>query len=389
MSKSRRLLLLLKMAADQNDIDLFKKSLLLGVFSDEEVKAFLENNSSVLTKGLMGLLYAQDWAAISPTLVKSIEGDPGTPICIVSTNPINIEKPLPLMVREFKPVFNVALKGVGKVPTLYIYSIRYLEKSLHGDLLQSSKLFATYSFFIDSIKGWIDQTKLEKFISEKKSVLDYLLGQCAKPPVFLGQGTEGSVFDIGGQRVLKILANNTYAYQKALESIDRLHTSHRLGKTEAMIYDAGIVGEFDRNTYYYILMEKMQPVSNFPNERRKLRSVMTKISDVIDTEPVFKKLRDVVKGDTPYSEKTIDKFIKRFIPQMVAKIDKLYSEYYLKELGENLNLSDKWLERIIEELIVKYITGRTDLHLGNLGITKSRELRYFDPTYKPSDEISI
>ena len=45
------------------------------------------------------------------------------------------------------------------------------------------------------------------------------------------------------------------------------------------------------------------------------------------------------------------------------------------------NLNKTWLQSFVEEILMKYLTGRTDLHLGNLGVTSYGELRYFDPSF--------
>jgi len=53
-------------------------------------------------------------------------------------------------------------------------------------------------------------------------------------------------------------------------------------------------------------------------------------------------------------------------------------------------LKDNWLELYIEEVIMKYLTGRTDLHMGNIGVTGYGELRYYDPAYGGHEsEINI
>lgn len=50
-------------------------------------------------------------------------------------------------------------------------------------------------------------------------------------------------------------------------------------------------------------------------------------------------------------------------------------------INNNTLLRGNWLVKFIEEIILKYLTGRGDLHLGNLGVTNQGNFRYFDPAY--------
>ena len=45
-------------------------------------------------------------------------------------------------------------------------------------------------------------------------------------------------------------------------------------------------------------------------------------------------------------------------------------------------LRRSWLVSYIEEVMTKFITGRGDLHMGNLGVTSYGDLRYYDPTHE-------
>jgi hypothetical protein len=59
----------------------------------------------------------------------------------------------------------------------------------------------------------------------------------------------------------------------------------------------------------------------------------------------------------------------------------------LESFGKKLNLRAGWLELLCEEIIMKLLTGREDLHIGNLGVTAQGELRYFDPQFNFSPEV--
>ena len=63
------------------------------------------------------------------------------------------------------------------------------------------------------------------------------------------------------------------------------------------------------------------------------------------------------------------------IVQDLNKYDIDIIEQYMPELNSN------WLSELIEEITFKFITNRTDLHYGNLGLTHYNKLRYFDPTH--------
>lgn len=53
----------------------------------------------------------------------------------------------------------------------------------------------------------------------------------------------------------------------------------------------------------------------------------------------------------------------------------------IEKASKQFDLDQNWLEGFLKEIIMKFLTRRTDLHTGNLGITKHRKLRYFDPAH--------
>ena len=57
------------------------------------------------------------------------------------------------------------------------------------------------------------------------------------------------------------------------------------------------------------------------------------------------------------------------------------------DIINKLPLADNWLPLFIEEFLTKYITGRLDLAIYNLGINSNKELRYYDPVYDAMEEI--
>jgi len=39
------------------------------------------------------------------------------------------------------------------------------------------------------------------------------------------------------------------------------------------------------------------------------------------------------------------------------------------------------LQKFIEEIVIKSLTGRTDFHTGNFGVTNNGYIKCFDPAY--------
>lgn len=96
--------------------------------------------------------------------------------------------------------------------------------------------------------------------------------------------------------------------------------------------------------------------------------------------------------DLEYSSK-IESKVNELSDLMVKT---LYSSLSFKDkndielFSKQFNLKPNWLKTFAEEVLMKYLTNRTDLHTGNLGITEYGLLRYFDPSFKePISEIVV
>jgi len=76
--------------------------------------------------------------------------------------------------------------------------------------------------------------------------------------------------------------------------------------------------------------------------------------------------------------------IEKNFNQLAPHIEKLVNEIiehnkdYLEYYTETYKLNNNWLNRFVEEILVKLLTGRNDLHIGNLGITNNGYFRFFD-----------
>jgi hypothetical protein len=252
-----------------------------------------------------------------------------------------------------------------------------------------SKDMSYFDFLTRTLKNWFGFTNAEinDFYIENKSSFDRIAHFINKRPQYLGGGADGDAYDIGGDLVLKLFRNRT-SYEAALKAIDRLHKDPDLARTEAMIYDAGVLGSHDDEDIYYYVIQKMIPVHDKLGEYAD--DLLTSVSEFIGTK-VSSLNRDKLR--------TLKHYINdpKYRPQILNEVSRLVnviekavheelldgdaSDEKLYAIQQDGQLKDNWLRLYIEEIIVKYLTSRTDLHLGNLGITNSGELRYFDPSY--------
>ena len=73
--------------------------------------------------------------------------------------------------------------------------------------------------------------------------------------------------------------------------------------------------------------------------------------------------------------------VRRGAAEMARRIRNYLGNTAFDYIESAEDLRSDWLESLAEEFIMKYLTGRTDLHAGNIGLTQYGNFRYFDPAY--------
>lgn len=224
-------------------------------------------------------------------------------------------------------------------------------------------------YFYQSMRG---------FIKENKPIIDGIRGWFTTTPRFLGYGLDGVAYDIGNNKVLKLF-HSMLAFDKAKEAIERLHTNPVLGKTEAMIYD---VGAFQpKGILYYYIIEKMKPVRSVTNYKYIEDISDTTINFISKNPQLFDNLKSLVRKNDPNLSVLVKNKVRAIAERISHKIRVILKDN-IKSIEEQIpDLSKDWLPSYIEEVCMKYITDRVDLHMGNLGVTNYGKLVYFDPVF--------
>lgn len=303
---------------------------------------------------------------------------------IISTSPQTPE--------SYEIITSSLLNGEENIPNLWLHLATLLVGAsppvgvdlAHNDYI----LLAFQSMFGNDKAGLNDKTisAAQFFYSSNKEKLDKLRNNFKERPKLIGEGADGVVFSIGPDLILKIFKDD-FSYLKAKETIKRLHDFPELAKTEAMIYDTGELGEYQGHHIYYYIMEKMKPITKLsPTISSSIGKIASAIGDYIYMRSKEGRLLKIKSNIDEYMKtqssredlfkilNEMNKFIERFIKIKYINDIKIIND----ELKDNIN--EDWLKSLIEEISIKYLTGRGDLHHNNLGLTNFGLFRYFDPT---------
>jgi hypothetical protein len=281
------------------------------------------------------------------------------------------------------------LQPLGKIPRFWLWLGVYTYNQ------QTSKLSLDLShneFIVDAITGLYSvsqspQTldKITKCVEENKTKINRIRSMFTTQPKYLGGGADGRAYAISPTAVLKLF-RDTYSYNEAVKAVERLHKNPELAKTEAMIYDVGVLGTFDNEPLYYYIIEQMKTVRSLsPTIQNALEKIVGKfVYYITDARPskwraIKKKIND------PKEHAAIKAEVTNGAKEMVAMAMNDLPERYFREVENGVEVRETWLQSLAEELLMKYLTGRTDLHMGNIGLTGYGEFRYFDPAYGGHD----
>jgi len=248
-------------------------------------------------------------------------------------------------------------------------NLNYDSNLAHNDWLLKGLRMIDQSFTTDEL---IPLAKT--YINANQAQINNIRKHFSYQPKFLGAGIDGAAFDVGPNLVLKIFSSSK-SYQAAKETMEKLHKNKDFAKTEAMIYDAQELPKFNGNKIYYYLMEKMIPINNLDEENcDRIRFVTNKIYNHIQSQHLnIKKLRQNMNIDE----------ITKFIIENIIKLKNLIIHFTSKNIfnkikQDNTTIKDNWFELLVEEVVIKLLTERNDLHTGNLGLTNFGEFRFFD-----------
>jgi hypothetical protein len=330
-------------------------------------------------------------------------------------------------------VYSEMIPAYKSIPTIFFHKTKNISSLSKLDPISSHNIFVVQA--LQKVVGLnprdeIERNDISSFIKENIDTINKIRSFFQKAPEKIGSGADGMVFSISDFAILKIFKNEG-AFQAAQQAMERINKNPEIAKTEAKIYDAGILGEC-KLTYrpskmlYYYIMEKMTPMESILNYDAQAFDFFHFIGNITEnllntvsntkTFPLHHCQQLLAEGKDKELKEQLSGYVKSMEDDLRSrhstsqKIKKLEDKYVspfqlsidtskqqsplsplIKEVGKKgqqpFHLRSSWLSSLIEEIMLKVITNRTDLHMGNIGITGYGDLRYFDPAFQFNKNI--
>jgi hypothetical protein len=279
------------------------------------------------------------------------------------------------------------IKGIGKIPDLYYYSVKNVEVSFENFEAFGKEALNNY-FIVEVLKSFPsfrgkNNRDYNQFIIDNISKINNLKSMFKERPTFLGRQTDSTVFTMSDDLVIKFFINK-YLYDKMKESYDFLFEQPAMGKEELPIYDIGQLGIFNDTPIYYLIMKKVKIIprherhyfetiaNNVVYEINDNKDYYTYLTELCREKKYNRAMQEIEKASIDIAENIREDQDPNIIKALI----------YFKKLG----LTEKWLEKFIKHFLSKVITEKYDLHAGNIGITQQKELQYFDPAWEGQQE---
>lgn len=231
-----------------------------------------------------------------------------------------------------------------------------LHKLLFENIDQQSIINALETVFVadtttaDQLRFKYPISTLElakKFYDQNRSTFDKILSD-ATQFTYLGSGSKGIAFDLGGNTVLKLEMDTAWdtrfqSSKRGEKSVEALYSASPLGKAVPMIYDKGVL-KLDNSVINWTLLEKFEVIED--------PDILMDINDLID------EIRSKMDGATSIRPATV-----------IKNYDPIYRDI-IKNVKTNLVLHNDWFPKLVADMWRLRKTNIADFHAGNIGIRR-------------------
>lgn len=259
---------------------------------------------------------------------------------------------------------------------------------------------------LSKLQRYSVEKSFKTFIANNYSIIDKIVSNYGnQKPEYLGSGAYGDAWTLGSGQVLKITGQDPkFAY---LRELSMIYGKMPEAQLQNMIHAHGKFNS-DDPVLFWAIMERFMPfneiIDNYKVDMYDLETIIRRAGRMARVLFEGKSFRDRL---VPWMVEYHNEFRKRnplliFQPEnwwgqhFLASFDKKmqvnvtrtanqiakYIRPLMKEEAEGLeskipNLSPDWLESLIRQQIISYMSGHYDLHSGNLGLREASGQAYF------------
>lgn len=271
----------------------------------------------------------------------------------------------------------------GRIPKMY-YAVLDFYNTLNKEDSNYATMFSLFKEAFDFMYLSINEKQIIDGIKNNISKINLINSFIKEKPSFLGAGADGVAYNIGDNLVLKFFTSS-FPNEKIKESLDSLWSKNPIARSEIMIYDHGEM-DFNGQTIYYSIMPKLDKI-DYDDDIHKIYFTIGELIMNLDN------YGDLDNINNNLNNPNVMDLIKLIVNKIEIEVLNMFSEDFVNQIQKDNNFVSTWLAEYIEEVLVKFLTGRGDLHMGNIGIIdlnlkgigageSGRRLRYFDPSHE-------
>jgi hypothetical protein len=257
-----------------------------------------------------------------------------------------------------------------------VFKLNYITKQF----AKYAEINSMNSFVVDALKILLNNTDdktVNDFILQNENKINSIRNWFSYYPSVMGRGKDGIVFDIATDKILKFFTSS-HSFHQARLAEKRLYQNSEFAKHEPMIYDIGLLGKYNNQNIYYYVMEKFENVDaklshdSFSNLDNFIKFIQKLLSN---SSALFTEIEILLENDQITKAQDLIKLIKSHVLKQIQN-----SKFNPDVFRSSLHLADNWLSQFLDEAIMKWALGANDFHANNVGITKHKQLRIFDPS---------
>jgi hypothetical protein len=257
-----------------------------------------------------------------------------------------------------------------------------LKNPTHGWDPDTENIILMHKHWLKKYLGYSDD---DDFIMENLKTLNSFYNHGKAEPTYLGSGSYGTAYLLGDGKVLKItdsthanVKDKTVDPFKAVEDYYDLSSSMIFDEvygadTELMVFKQGKLFKYKSPKFNWIIMEKVKQDSDIRSTLSMavygLEPLITSAIGYINSEDPPLSTNNAAEYFTRAKIEEIKVMTKDIKRRAIAEIPHI--PIAINKFSDNEDIASDWLDKLIEQMIIKTLSGKWDFSMNNMGLRES------------------